>query len=175
MQAELLKIWSSAGKTVVFAAHQSMGLPTSRIVCRNGHAAGCIKAVFDVPFPRPRNLSPKRATEFLALTDRVWALIEEETARMRDLRGHEPRLRPSECGKKPMSSLSFYIAAPVASRTRCAGAAASFASAMGILDRHGSRGPHPLGNGVASRPHIAAIPADRARSRSVVELLVSGS
>jgi NitT/TauT family transport system ATP-binding protein len=83
MQAELLKIWSSAGKTVVFVTHQidEAAYLADRVIVM-GTRPGCIKAVFDVPFPRPRNLSLKRAAEFLALTDRVWALIEEETARI---------------------------------------------------------------------------------------------
>jgi ABC-type nitrate/sulfonate/bicarbonate transport system ATPase subunit len=83
MQAELLKIWSSAGKTVVFVTHQidEAAYLSDRVIVM-GTRPGCIKAAFDVPFPRPRHLSLKREPQFLALTDRIWALIEEEAARI---------------------------------------------------------------------------------------------
>jgi NitT/TauT family transport system ATP-binding protein len=39
---------------------------------------GRLKAIFDIPFPRPRTLSLKRDPRFLAIEDRIWQLIEEE-------------------------------------------------------------------------------------------------
>jgi NitT/TauT family transport system ATP-binding protein len=83
MQAELLKIWSTAGKTVVFVTHQidEAAYLADRVIVM-GTRPGCIKASFDVPFARPRQLSLKREPQFLSLTDRIWALIEEEAARI---------------------------------------------------------------------------------------------
>src|SRR5436190_7297942 len=80
MQAELLKIWSKAKKTVVFITHQineAMYL-ADRVVVMSARP-GRLKAIFDVPFARPRNLSLKREPRFLELEDSVWKLIEEES------------------------------------------------------------------------------------------------
>jgi NitT/TauT family transport system ATP-binding protein len=84
MQEELLRIWVETGKTVLFITHQ-----ISEAVCLADRVAvmsarpGRIKAVFDVPFKRPRTLSLKRLPAFLDLEDRIWAHIEEESERMR--------------------------------------------------------------------------------------------
>ncbi|MBN9429223.1 MAG: ABC transporter ATP-binding protein [Burkholderiales bacterium] len=83
MQAELLKIWSRAGKTVIFITHQideAVYLADRVIVM--GTRPGRIKGKFDIPFERPRTLSVKRDPQFLRLTDDIWALIEEEAARI---------------------------------------------------------------------------------------------
>jgi len=82
MQAELLKIWSGAGMTVVFVTHQidEAVYLADRVVVM-GTRPGRIKQVFDVPLARPRSLSLKRDARFLALTDAIWGLVEEEADR----------------------------------------------------------------------------------------------
>ena len=84
MQAELLNIWSTAGKTVVFVTHQidEAAYLADRVVVM-GTRPGRVKAVLDVPFARPRSLSVKRSVEFLRLTDDIWTLVEEEAGRMK--------------------------------------------------------------------------------------------
>lgn len=83
MQSELLKIWSTAGKTVVFVTHQidEAAFLADRVVVM-GTRPGRIKQIFDVPFERPRSLALKRSAGFLALTDSIWALVEEEASRI---------------------------------------------------------------------------------------------
>jgi NitT/TauT family transport system ATP-binding protein len=83
MQAELLKIWSKAKKTVVFITHQinEAIYLADRVVVMSARP-GRVKDVFDVPFSRPRNLSLKRDPQFLALEDSIWKLIEEESERL---------------------------------------------------------------------------------------------
>jgi NitT/TauT family transport system ATP-binding protein len=83
MQAELLKIWSKAKKTVVFITHQinEAIYLADRVVVMSARP-GRVKDVFEVPFPRPRNLSLKRDPRFLELEDAVWKLIEEESDRL---------------------------------------------------------------------------------------------
>jgi ABC-type nitrate/sulfonate/bicarbonate transport system ATPase subunit len=83
MQAELLKIWSKAKKTVVFITHQinEAIYLADRVVVMSARP-GRVKDVFEVPFPRPRNLSLKREPRFLELEDAVWKLIEEESDRL---------------------------------------------------------------------------------------------
>ena len=83
MQAELLKIWAKAKKTVLFITHQineSIYLADRvAVMCAR---PGRIKEVFHVPFERPRTLALKREPRFLQLEDAVWQLIEEESVRL---------------------------------------------------------------------------------------------
>ena len=83
MQAELLKIWSKAKKTVVFITHQinEAIYLADRVVVMSARP-GRVKDVFEVPFARPRDLRLKRDPRFLALEDSVWKLIEEESDRL---------------------------------------------------------------------------------------------
>jgi NitT/TauT family transport system ATP-binding protein len=80
MQTELLRIWrESAGKTVMFVTHQidEAIFLADRIAVMTARP-GRIKEIVDVPFGRPRDLSIKRSTEFSAIYDRIWKMIEEE-------------------------------------------------------------------------------------------------
>ena len=83
MQAELLKIWAKARKTVLFITHQinEAIYLADRVVVMSARP-GRVKDVFRVPFGRPRNLSLKRESRFLELEDSVWKLIEEESDRL---------------------------------------------------------------------------------------------
>jgi NitT/TauT family transport system ATP-binding protein len=83
MQAELLKIWSKARKTVLFITHQinEAIYLADRVVVMSARP-GRVKDIFRVPFARPRNLSLKRDPRFLELEDSVWKLIEEESDRL---------------------------------------------------------------------------------------------
>jgi NitT/TauT family transport system ATP-binding protein len=83
MQAELLKIWSKARKTVLFITHQinEAIYLADRVVVMSARP-GRVKDVFKVPFARPRDLSLKRDPRFLELEDSVWKLIEEESDRL---------------------------------------------------------------------------------------------
>ena len=83
MQAELLKIWSKAKKTVVFITHQiSEAIYLADRVVVMSARPGRVKEIFRVPFGRPRDLSLKREPRFLELEDSVWKLIEEESDRL---------------------------------------------------------------------------------------------
>ena len=79
MQAELLRIWRSNRKTVMFVTHQidEAVYLADRVVVMTSRP-GQIKAVLDVQIPRPRDLSVKRLPEFLAIVDEIWKMIEEE-------------------------------------------------------------------------------------------------
>jgi NitT/TauT family transport system ATP-binding protein len=83
MQAELLKIWSQARKTVMFITHQinEAVYLADRIAVMSGRP-GRIKGVFDVPFERPRPLRVKRDTRFVELEDAIWQLVEEKPERL---------------------------------------------------------------------------------------------
>jgi NitT/TauT family transport system ATP-binding protein len=83
MQAELLKIWSEARKTVVFITHQinEAVYLADRVVVMSPRP-GRIKDVFKIPFARPRDLSLKRDPQFLEIEDAIWQLVEEKPERM---------------------------------------------------------------------------------------------
>jgi NitT/TauT family transport system ATP-binding protein len=83
MQAELLKIWSEARKTVVFITHQinEAVYLADRVVVMSPRP-GRIKDIFRVPFGRPRTLSLKRDPKFLEIEDAIWQLVEEKPERM---------------------------------------------------------------------------------------------
>jgi NitT/TauT family transport system ATP-binding protein len=79
MQSELLRIWRSNRKTVMFVTHQidEAVYLADRVVVMTSRP-GQIKAVLDVDIPRPRDLSVKRTPRFLELVDEIWKMIEEE-------------------------------------------------------------------------------------------------
>jgi NitT/TauT family transport system ATP-binding protein len=87
MQAELLKIWSEARKTVVFITHQinEAVYLADRVVVMSPRP-GRIKDVFKIPFGRPRILSLKRDPKFLEIEDAIWQLVEEKPERMNMVR-----------------------------------------------------------------------------------------
>ena len=80
MQAELLKIWTEARKTVLFITHQiNEAIYLADRVAVMSARPGRLKGVFKIPFPRPRILSLKRDPQFLEIEDSIWQLIEEES------------------------------------------------------------------------------------------------
>jgi NitT/TauT family transport system ATP-binding protein len=83
MQAELLKIWSQAQKTVLFITHQinEAIYLADRVVVMSARP-GAVKDVFRIPFGRPRTLSLKRDPRFLEIEDAIWQLVEEKPERI---------------------------------------------------------------------------------------------
>ena len=79
MQAELLKIWTEAKKTVVFITHQinEAVYLADRVVVMSARP-GRVKEVIPIPFSRPRTLSLKRDPKFLEIEDAIWQLVEEK-------------------------------------------------------------------------------------------------
>jgi NitT/TauT family transport system ATP-binding protein len=76
MQAELLRIWSEAKKTVLFVTHQiDEAIYLADRVIVMSKRPGRILADIAVGLPRPRQLQVKRQPEFVELADRVWELI----------------------------------------------------------------------------------------------------
>jgi NitT/TauT family transport system ATP-binding protein len=76
MQAELLRIWAEAKKTVLFITHQiDEAIYLSDRVLVMSARPGRVLADIPVDIPRPRDLRVKRTPEFTSLVDRVWDLI----------------------------------------------------------------------------------------------------
>ena len=79
MQAELLRIWSTRKKTVVFVTHQidEAVFLSDRVVVLSARP-GTVREIIDIDLPRPRKLSMKRTEPFIRLADQIWQLIEDE-------------------------------------------------------------------------------------------------
>lgn len=82
MQTELLRIWAANKVTVLFVTHQidEAVYLSDRVVVLSARP-GAVKAIMDVPLPRPRALGVKRSQAFGKLVDQIWSLIEEEVRR----------------------------------------------------------------------------------------------
>jgi len=76
MQAELLRIWNAAKKTVVFVTHQidEAVYLSDRVIVMSGRP-GRILADIPVDLPRPRALDVKRSPEFAQYEAQIWKLL----------------------------------------------------------------------------------------------------
>jgi NitT/TauT family transport system ATP-binding protein len=83
MQAELLKIWSAARKTVLFITHQiNEAVYLADRVAVMSARPGRIKGIVKVPFERPRALGLKREARFLEIEETIWQMVEETPERI---------------------------------------------------------------------------------------------
>jgi NitT/TauT family transport system ATP-binding protein len=85
LQEELLRIWEEDKKTVVFITHSVDEAVTlgDRIVVMTAHP-GRIKAIVEVPFPRPRAvLGLRRDPAYGVLVFRIWGDLRDEVDRAR--------------------------------------------------------------------------------------------
>ena len=79
MQHELLRIWGETRKTALFITHdikEAVYLADRVIVFTR--RPGRVKACVEVDLPRPRELSIKRAPQFLDYEEQIWNSMEEE-------------------------------------------------------------------------------------------------
>ncbi len=83
LQQELLRIWDESRKTVLFITHsvdEAVALGDKILIMTAG--PGRIKAMIDVPFPRPRNIIELRARpDYGELVFRIWGYLREEVER----------------------------------------------------------------------------------------------
>lgn len=86
MQDELLRLWSGTGAAVIFVTHdleEAIALADKVIVMTASPAT--VKATFDIPLSRPRNVEEIRlSNEFLELYREVWQSLREEVEKSRD-------------------------------------------------------------------------------------------
>ena len=76
MQAELLRIWNEAHKTVLFITHQiDEAIYLSDRVLVMSARPGRILADIAIELPRPRKLEIKRSPKFIEYADEIWAMI----------------------------------------------------------------------------------------------------
>ena len=87
LQDELLRIWgqdrpAAERRTVVFITHaiDEAVFLADRVAVMTTHP-GRLKAIIDVPLPRPRGDATRAHPEFQALTQHIWSLIRDEAYR----------------------------------------------------------------------------------------------
>lgn len=77
LHRELLALWDAQGRTCLFITHnvtEAIMLADSVVVM--SPRPGRVAEVFDVPFPRPRDLEQERTPEFLKAYEHIWRRIE---------------------------------------------------------------------------------------------------
>ena len=85
LQEELLRIWDETKKTVVFITHSVDEAVTlgDKIMVMTAQP-GCIKAIVDVPFARPRSVLELRATpEYGEFGYQIWGYLRDEVQHAR--------------------------------------------------------------------------------------------
>jgi NitT/TauT family transport system ATP-binding protein len=87
LQDELLRIWGqdrppAERRTVVFITHaiDEAVFLADRVAVMTAHP-GRLKALVDVPLPRPRGDATRLSPKFQALTQEIWSLIRDEAYR----------------------------------------------------------------------------------------------
>jgi NitT/TauT family transport system ATP-binding protein len=90
MQDELLRLWHGTGAAVVFVTHdleEAIALADRVVVMTSSPAT--VKAIFDVPLPRPRDVEEIRMTPaFVAAYREIWDSLREEVANARKAAAH---------------------------------------------------------------------------------------
>jgi NitT/TauT family transport system ATP-binding protein len=90
LQSELLGIWETSAKTVVFITHSiDEAIFLSDRVAIMTRGPGRVKEIIDIPLPRPRDDSVRNSPEFLALRQRAWGVLKTEVAEVRSLAAQE--------------------------------------------------------------------------------------
>ena len=93
MQAELLKIWTAAQKTVLFITHQiDEAVYLADRVAVMSARPGRVKGIFTIPFERPRALGVKRDPRFLEIEDAIGQVVDETPERIVSRTAAEARL-----------------------------------------------------------------------------------
>ncbi len=82
MQDELLHIWDTYRKTVVYITHsiEEAVLLGDRVILMTAHP-GTNKAAFDIPLPRPRGIKTTGTAEFAELSYNIWEALRDEVIR----------------------------------------------------------------------------------------------
>jgi NitT/TauT family transport system ATP-binding protein len=82
MQEELLRIWATLGKTVVYVTHslEEALLLGDRVVLLTARP-GRVSQVFPVDLGRPRGLEVRASPAYGALLDKIWSQLREEVVR----------------------------------------------------------------------------------------------
>ncbi|MEK9144137.1 MAG: ABC transporter ATP-binding protein [Elusimicrobiota bacterium] len=82
LQEELLSLWEAERKTILFVTHSiEEALFLSDRVLLLTARPGRVKAVLEVPFPRPRGPRTREDPRFARMAREIWTLLEDEVRR----------------------------------------------------------------------------------------------
>ena len=83
MQAELLRIWSTSSKTVLFITHQidEAIFLSDRVIVMSARPGRIIADIL-IELPRPRELNIKRTSGFVAYEEQIWNLISTQLTKV---------------------------------------------------------------------------------------------
>ncbi len=101
LQLELIRIWESTNKTIVFVTHSidEAVFLADRVAVMTARP-GKIKEFIDVHLPRPRTNELRNSSQFTAIRQQAWELLKDEV-----LLSQEPGLQnmtAAPLGKKPI-------------------------------------------------------------------------
>jgi NitT/TauT family transport system ATP-binding protein len=82
MQEELLRIWATLGKTVVYVTHslEEALLLGDRVVLLTARP-GRVSQIYPVDLGRPRGLEVRTSPAYGALLETIWSRLREEVVR----------------------------------------------------------------------------------------------
>ena len=83
LQEELIALWSAHARTVIYVTHDidEALFMADRVLVLSGQP-GRILTELPVPFDRPRPAAVRGAAEYLAMKDRIWALVRGEVMKV---------------------------------------------------------------------------------------------
>lgn len=87
LQEEILEIWEAQRKTVVYITHsiEEAVLLGDRVVLMTAHP-GTVKAVYDIPLGRPRDLKATATAQFGELSYAIWESLRDEVRTAMELK-----------------------------------------------------------------------------------------
>jgi NitT/TauT family transport system ATP-binding protein len=79
LQGELLRIWEQTRKTIVFITHSiDEAIFLSDRIAIMTRRPGTVKAILDVPLPRPRAPEVRNSEAFVRLRQQAWDVLKDE-------------------------------------------------------------------------------------------------
>ncbi|GGG74081.1 ABC transporter ATP-binding protein [Paenibacillus radicis (ex Gao et al. 2016)] len=86
LQSELLRIWDSQKKTIVFITHslEEAIFLADRVAVMTARP-GKVKEIIDIPLARPRPSDIRNSEEFVKLRQRAWAILKDEVDKSQQL------------------------------------------------------------------------------------------
>src|SRR2546430_16887459 len=97
MQTELMRIWETGRKTVLFVTHQiDEAVFLADRVFVFARRPGRLRENVAIELPRPRALAIKRTAEFVRYVDHIWRLIEDDArASVTEAKASVPAAKPA--------------------------------------------------------------------------------
>lgn len=79
LQTELLRIWESSNKTIIFITHSiDEAVYLSDRVAVMTARPGKVKEIIDIPLARPRSFDIRNSREFVKFRQQAWDVLKDE-------------------------------------------------------------------------------------------------